>query len=1290
MKLSREKIQRMVQSQGSSQGSGGGSSDDYSGLLSNYVTIDFFNRIFAIHGLDEDDEEVVILPNSMDNTVESVEVLGGMWTEQYVSALGQNPDGGGGSVVLNACLSSINASALGAPTGVNTALIYNGNTWVYREMNDINMSAVWQALGASTSEQINTSHLTDVLVNYATASDVGTLQGYFTNGQANSALEADTLATARTIWGQSFDGSANITGNMTGVTNIDALLYFDTTNSRIGVIQQTPAYTLDVTGTMRMTGAATFSSTMTVTGLITANGGVTIPSSKTIKIGSAYLSYDSANNAIVVSANADGTGSANFYAIGGVSALGQGSGGSSGVDMATVWSALAASTNEQINASHLTTALNGYATQSWVTQQISSGTGAYLPLSGGTLSLDSISGFTINRTNASNSFVYFKGLVNSESDVLMGAIGFNQVNVPVLRIGSTNYTIWSEYNFTPSNYAASTTRNFKINGSNRTVYSSNTTDVDLDAVYLKLSGGTITGSLTISTDTIGGLTINRNASTGNAAIKYSNSSDGYLGTIGISGSRATVGNKVPYYSDGTNSYILLHAGNIANYNAGSATKLQTSRTIWGKSFDGTANVSGNMSNVGSVDASGNIISTISTGDGLRHSVTNSNGTISLYTSTNRGIYDHTSSVSAWLIATNGTNSWMSIGNVGIGTNSPSYKLHVNGTLGVSDATTITGLLTANGGVTVPSSKTIKIGSAYLSYDSTNNAIVVSANADGTGSANFYAIGGVSALGQGTGGSSGVDMATVWSALAASTNEQINASHLTTALNGYATQSWVTQQISSGTGAYLPLSGGTLSLDSISGFTINRTNASNSFVYFKGLVNSESDVLMGAIGFNQVNVPVLRIGSTNYTIWSEYNFTPSNYAASTTRNFKINGSNRTVYSSNTTDVDLDAVYLKLSGGTITGSLTISTDTIGGLTINRNASTGNAAIKYSNSSDGYLGTIGISGSRATVGNKVPYYSDGTNSYILLHAGNVSSYNAGSATKLQTSRTLWGQSFDGTANVSGNMTGVGSISASGDVASTTSTSNSIKHSVSNSNGTIELYASTNRGVYDRTASSWLIASNGTNSWMPLGNVGIGTTSPSYKLHVSGTLGVSGVATMSNGLKIGNIYIECDSSGSYSSSRTNEINNFTGSVHLQYNSSKNLSLCVGGGNVGIGTSSPSYKLHVSGDIYATGGVTCLSDARKKDVLCDLPIKVEDVANAPAIRFLWKDKRMAGYQAGTLAQYWQKVLPEVVTDKDDELSMQYGVAAMMSAIVTARKVVNHEQRIKQLEKENEYLKKRS
>ena len=129
--------------------------------------------------------------------------------------------------------------------------------------------------------------------------------------------------------------------------------------------------------------------------------------------------------------------------------------------------------------------------------------------------------------------------------------------------------------------------------------------------------------------------------------------------------------------------------------------------------------------------------------------------------------------------------------------------------------------------------------------------------------------------------------------------------------------------------------------------------------------------------------------------------------------------------------------------------------------------------------------------------------------------------------------------------------------------------------------------------------------------------------------------------------------------------------------------------GNWGIGVASPSYKLHVDGTIYATGAVTALSDARKKDVQNGVAIGVEQIADAPAVQFLWKDeeRRKEGVQVGTLAQYWQGVLPEVVFDKGGELSMQYGVAALVSAIITARKVVDHERRISELEKENERLK---
>ena len=53
-------------------------------------------------------------------------------------------------------------------------------------------------------------------------------------------------------------------------------------------------------------------------------------------------------------------------------------------------------------------------------------------------------------------------------------------------------------------------------------------------------------------------------------------------------------------------------------------------------------------------------------------------------------------------------------------------------------------------------------------------------------------------------------------------------------------------------------------------------------------------------------------------------------------------------------------------------------------------------------------------------------------------LTSDNVASATKLQTARTIWGQSFNGTGNVSGNMTGVGNINTSAAPAGTIYTNN------------------------------------------------------------------------------------------------------------------------------------------------------------------------------------------------------------------------------------------------------------
>lgn len=152
-------------------------------------------------------------------------------------------------------------------------------------------------------------------------------------------------------------------------------------------------------------------------------------------------------------------------------------------------------------------------------------------------------------------------------------------------------------------------------------------------------------------------------------------------------------------------------------------------------------------------------------------------------------------------------------------------------------------------------------------------------------------------------------------------------------------------------------------------------------------------------------------------------------------------------------------------------------------------------------------------------------GNSVYLPSHNGILAliSDNVASATKLATARSIWGQSFDGTGNVSGSLSGVGHIQFSADNSySIGTTTSEAAHTYTRQvwarylnasrvyAGDTNLYIGYSNTAQVRFFSGTKQSGDGSNERMTIstnGNVGIGTAVPAYKLHVAGEIYSSSV---------------------------------------------------------------------------------------------------------------------------------------------------------------------------------------
>ena len=103
----------------------------------------------------------------------------------------------------------------------------------------------------------------------------------------------------------------------------------------------------------------------------------------------------------------------------------------------------------------------------------------------------------------------------------------------------------------------------------------------------------------------------------------------------------------------------------------------------------------------------------------------------------------------------------------------------------------------------------------------------------------------------------------------------------------------------------------------------------------------------------------------------------------------------------------------------------------------------------------------------------------------------------------------------------------------------------------------------------------------------------------------------------------------------------------------------------------------------YTTTGPQQGSDMRKKDVIENENISIEDIADAPLFKYRMKGCQDGCVQIGSSAQYWQDLVPEAVSsDEEGYLRMNYVTLNTVASLTSAKEIVK-------LKEENNTLKQR-
>ena len=504
----------------------------------------------------------------------------------------------------------------------------------------INKSISDEVARAKKAEGVNASGIS------ANKTSITTLQGYFTNGSAKKALQ---LTNARNLWGNSFNGTADINGSIIvpggkyiSIGNIKleydaankALKITNTTTEEVANLYTSGGVSAYGVGTSSSSGGGLNGSVKAYADAIklTTENLSEIASAYSIKALDSRISSLEGGSATSISVSGSGNAVTSVTKNGTTISVVKGATFLTSHQSLSAYlkSADAANTYSKIGHTHSyagSASVGGDADRALTLKDYNGSARIYCGFHGAGLTSSEIR-YIVGMTTTNDADIYYKDVAKSELQkwLNLGARAYDNTSY----LPSAGGTLTGNLNGTTAIFCGRIYDSgddegilIKPSANNYAALILGSTDSDRSCFYFSsnntywkyVKNGTAadihhphkSGTIALTSDIptkVSQFTNDSGYITSSGSCAYATSAGNADTVDGVHVKWSGSVTKTEWLAAWEN-YSTIRCIAPANLSVGSATKLQTARTIWGQSFNGTANVSGNLTGVDNITMSNN-------------------------------------------------------------------------------------------------------------------------------------------------------------------------------------------------------------------------------------------------------------------------------------------------------------------------------------------------------------------------------------------------------------------------------------------------------------------------------------------------------------------------------------------------------------------------------------------------------------------------------------------------------------------------------------------------------------